>query len=129
MKSLTIAALAACAATLGTTAIAAPTPASANTCFRSSEIRNHTVGGPGTLYLKVGMHDVYRLSMSGSCLSGALPSDPIVTETMSGSNLICRPIDLTLSVSKGGFATPCIVRTMTRLTKAEIAALPPKVRP
>lgn len=101
----------------------------AETCFRSNDIRNHTVGDANTLYLKVRNTDVYRLSMAGSCLSGALPSDPIVITSPPTSNIVCRPIDLTISVSKGGFSTACIVQSMVRLTPAEVEALPPRVRP
>ena len=68
--------------------------------------------------------------MGGSCLAGATSSDPIITEVVGGSDVVCRPIDLNLRVKTGpGFATPCIVRGITRLTPEQVAALPANVRP
>lgn len=109
---------------------AQPAP-STNPCFRMSEIRNHTKGDNQTLYLAIrNSRDVFRLDMAGNCLAGASTNDPLVLEPVSGNDLICRPLDLSLKVHVGpGALSPCIIRQMTRLTPDEIAALPPKVRP
>ena len=68
--------------------------------------------------------------MSGSCLAGVNSSDPLVLETVGGTDLVCRPLDLDLKVKLGpGGLTPCIIKDITRLTPDQVAALPPKVRP
>jgi len=98
-------------------------------CFRSSDIRNHTVGDDHTLYIDVAGRDVYRIGMSGACLAAAMPSDPIVMRQPPGTSIICRPIDMDISISKGGISSPCIVNSIVRLTPSEVAALPPRLRP
>ena len=43
----------------------------------------------------------------------------------------CSPLDWDLRVSEGigSPSEPCIVKTMTELSPAEVAALPPKAKP
>jgi len=98
-------------------------------CFRSQDIRNHTIGDRSTLLLNVRGKESYRVTMKGSCLAGATSSDPIVTRSPPGSTIICKPIDMDVSISKGGFATPCIVDSIVRMSPDEIAALPKKLKP
>ena len=99
-------------------------------CFRMSQIRNHTKADDQTLYFSVGSRDVYRLDMSGACLAGTSSSDPLILETVGGTDLICRPIDLSLKVKLGNVGvSPCIIKEITKLTPDQIAALPPKVKP
>ncbi|HEY0650736.1 hypothetical protein [Phenylobacterium sp.] len=101
----------------------------AGQCFRSQEIRNHTIGDPSTLLINVRGKESYRVTMRGACLAGATASDPIITRSPPGSTIICKPIDMDVSISKGGFATPCIVDSIVRLSPDEIAALPRKLKP
>jgi hypothetical protein len=111
---------------------AAPAPAGSG-CFRTRDITNHTVADDHTLYIGVNSREVYRLGMSGACLAGATSSDPLVMREPPGQAYACRPIDLDISITLGGLPhgipTPCIVKSMTRLTPAEVAALPPRLRP
>ena len=131
--SLSAAALSACAPMMnqpsGAMASNGMAPG-ARQCFRSHDIRNHTVADPRTMYLDIGGRETWRVAMSGACLAGAITSDPIVTREPPGSSMVCSPIDLDLAISRsGGIATPCIIESLTRLTPAEVAALPPKMRP
>jgi hypothetical protein len=98
-------------------------------CFRTADIRGHTVGDDRTLYLNVNGRAVYRVQMSGACLAGATSSDPLVMRQPPGSAIVCRPIDLDVSISKGGFPSPCIVNSITPMSVAEVDALPPRLRP
>jgi len=98
-------------------------------CFRSSDIRNHSVGDERTMYLDVSGRGVYRVDMSAACLAGASSSDPIVMRQPPGSNIICRPIDLDITVSRGSFESRCIVVGVSPLTPDQVAALPPRARP
>ncbi|CAN7400988.1 DUF6491 family protein [Phenylobacterium sp. LjRoot225] len=115
--------------------IAAADPPLADGCFRTREINGHQVADDHTLYIRVANRDVYRLEMAGSCLAGASSSDPLVMREPPGVPYACRPIDLDISIARGGLGmggvtpTPCIVQSMTRLTPAEVAALPPRLRP
>ncbi len=98
-------------------------------CFRSRDIRNHTVADNRTMYIDVPPRGVYRVTMRGSCLAGAVTSDPLVMVSPPGRENICRPIDMDVAISKGGFPSPCIVDAITPLTREEVAALPKKHRP
>jgi len=137
-----IIALAAGAAALSGAAFAAkpplplgPAPASGaglppGQCFRSTEIRSHKFADDRTMLLNVRGKDVYRVTMRGACLAGSIDSDPLITRIPPGSNLVCKPIDLDLSVSKGGgFSTPCIVDSIVKVSPEEVAALPRKLKP
>lgn len=106
-----------------------PAVAVAPACFYTRDIRNHTVADEHTLYLNVSNRAVYRVDLSGACLAGATSSDPIVMREPPGSTTVCRPIDLDVGVNIGGATNHCIVSNITPLSPAEIAALPPKLRP
>jgi hypothetical protein len=111
-------------------AFAAEKPAAAGKCFLMKDVGNHTVGGDHTLYFAVAGRSVYRVEMSNNCLGGASSTDPITIKERSGSN-ICGPLDLDISatVNGGGLASRCVIDTITRLTAAQAAALPAKLKP
>ena len=99
-------------------------------CFRMNDIRAHRIADSRTLYIDVGGRETWRLEMSGACLAGASRQETLITESVGGSGMICRPIDLNLKVRLGGgMISPCIISAMTPLTPAEVAALPPDLRP
>jgi hypothetical protein len=104
----------------------------AKSCFRTSEIRAHKFGDDESLYLRVGTHDVYKAKTTGSCKAGHFRDDPLILDPAPPNGLVCDALDLTLKVGhqgQHGFATPCIVSGITKLTPEQVAALPPKVRP
>jgi hypothetical protein len=128
-----VAALSGGAGPAGRAAISAPgvdaaATATADTCFNRRDVRNHTVGGPKTLYLDVAGRDVYRIEMSNSCLAGAMSSDPLIFNNQTGSQSVCKPIDLDITVAAAG-PSKCIVSSIAKLSPAEVAALPKKMRP
>lgn len=141
MRLLVIALAVGAAAAAGGAAIAAkpspfktPAPASgtglpSGQCFRSTDIRNHTFADKNTLLIDVRDRDTYRVTMVGSCLAGAIPSDPIITRSPPGSIIICKPIDMDVAVGKQGFTTPCIVDSIVKMSPEEVAALPKKLKP
>jgi hypothetical protein len=98
-------------------------------CFRSLDVRNHTVVDKRTLLIDVQRKGTYRLTASNSCLSGASNFDPIITRQPPGRDIICRPIDTDIAIGRDGFQTPCIIESIVKLTPAEVAALPPKLKP
>lgn len=121
---------AALAAAAPAPAFAAGKSAAAGKCFYMQDIRNHTVGDDHTLYLNVGGRTVYRVEMSNNCLGGSNASDAIVLKQRGSSN-ICQAIDLDIgaTVNGGGLPSRCIVDELVRLTPAEAAALPAKLKP
>jgi hypothetical protein len=139
MRLVIIALAASAAATPGAAFAAKPSPLSpppasgtglpSGQCIRSSEIRNHTVGDRSTLLIDVQGKGAYRVTMKGACLAGATSSDPIITRSPPGSTIICKPIDMDVAISKGGFATPCIVDSIVKMGPEEVAALPKRLKP
>src|SRR5687768_13833074 len=90
--------VAACAMTPAPTANLGPPPADgaglpSGQCFRSSDIRNHTIADRNTLLLDVNNRDTYRVTVASGCLAGATSTDPIITRQPPGSSIICKPID------------------------------------
>lgn len=143
---LAIVALAASAAALSTAAmttgalaakppaLTTPPPPSgaglpAGQCFRSSDIRNHTIADRNTLLIDVRGKETYRITMNGGCLAGAISSDPIITRQPPGSSIICKPIDMDIAISRGGFPSHCIVDSIVKMSPQEVAALPRKLKP
>lgn len=117
-----------------------PAPASGSglpsgQCFRSMDIKNHTIADRQTLLIDVNNRDTYRITMRGSCLAGAIPSDPLITRSPPGSPIICKPIDMDLAIGRGmgggggGFTAPCLVDSIVKLTPEQVAALPKKLKP
>jgi hypothetical protein len=117
----------------GLTLAAAASPGHAadnSACFRMSQMQGHTVGDASTLYVGLsGRRDVYKITMSGACLAAKTSSDPLITRQSGASDLICKPIDLDLAVGGSGGISHCIVSGVQKLSPAEFAALPKKLRP
>ena len=98
-------------------------------CIRAHDIRNHTIADHQTLLLDVDGKATYRVTVGGACLGGATSSDPIITREPPGSSIICKPIDMDLAISKNGFESQCIVRSIVKMSAQEVAALPKKLKP
>jgi len=81
------------------------------------------------LYLGIDHSDVYRLDLNGSN-DQLLMADAHLINIVRGGDMVCTPIDLDLFVSDGhGFKTPLFVKTITKLTPEEVAALPKTLHP
>jgi hypothetical protein len=96
-------------------------------CILSRDIQNHVVADRHTLLLAV-KGDVYRVTVGNNCLATAINNDPIVLEHP-GTTFICKPVDLDITVSRGGAPSRCITDSLARLTPEEVAALPKQFRP
>ncbi|CAN5694081.1 DUF6491 family protein [soil metagenome] len=121
--------LAAAGLSAGASQALAQDPAPGRQCFRVSQMDGHTVGDSSTLYVGVRNKEVFRIDMHGACLAGANMGDPLVIETVGGSDLVCKPIDLDLKVAGTIGLSPCMVKSITKLTPPQIASLPPKLKP
>jgi hypothetical protein len=112
---------------------AAPPPPGASdharSCFFITQWRGWKAPSPDVLYLGVNLHDVYRVQLSAGSLELQWPGVHLVSKTR-GSDTVCNALDLDLTVSDGhGFREPLIATSIIKLTPAEVAAIPPKVRP
>lgn len=97
-------------------------------CFFNRQVRNYTTADDDkTMYVRAGK-DSYRLETFGRCvdlsnaLNVGLDSHP--------SSSICSAQDVTIVVPSSSMGPQrCAVRTLTKLTPAEVAALPKGDRP
>jgi len=95
-------------------------------CFFNRSVSNYTAKSDEVLYVRAG-RDVYRMDMFGRCLdmdnglSLALDSSP------TGS--ICNAQDVRVIVPSSMGTQRCPVKAITKLTPAEVAALPKGDKP
>lgn len=81
-----------------------------------------------TIFIRVSGHQIFRLDLAAACPDLSVPSSHLIVHYTSSS--ICRAIDWDLKVSQGGgIASPCIVKSMTLLSPAQVAALPKTALP
>ena len=136
MSSSSIPSVAAAAQLAVAVAVGVPSASAAadrtpkDACFASNSWKGWTVPGDGdVLYLRVGLHDIYRVELTRGTRVHKGPDNFLVSQVR-GSNWICSPLDLDLTLSDhNGFRQPLIARTLRKLSPAEVAAIPPKDLP
>ncbi|HEY0106854.1 MAG TPA: hypothetical protein VGB91_12280 [Rhizomicrobium sp.] len=106
--------------------------AAGNGCFYSSEFQGWKAPDAKTIYVRVGLQRYFRLDLGNSCPALLWPDTHLIT-TVTGSNLICHPVDWDIKLGQsgggGGIVGACIVSKMTELTPQDVAAIPPKFKP
>ena len=108
---------------------AAGGPAKTNTCFFSRNWDGWRAPDENTLYLRVGVRDIYRVDLSSGSRLLTWPSSHLISRLW-GTSSICSPLDLDLSVSDGGgFREFLIAKAITKLSREEVAAIPRKDLP
>jgi hypothetical protein len=117
-------------AILAVLALTAPAAAAQRSCFVTQNFQGWKAPDDRTIYIRVGVNSFYRLDLANRC-SALHAIDPFLVTRWRGSNFVCDAIDWDLKVSRGtGMpGEACIVKTMTRLTAEEAAAIPRKFRP
>ena len=126
---LTTVLLAAAAPALADPAAKDPAPRAARSCFYLSDWDGWSAPNKDTLYLKVRNRDVYRVDLAHGTNQLTSPGVHLVS-VVRGVDSVCAPLDLDLRVSDGfGMAMPIRAKTITKLTRQEIAAIPKKDRP
>lgn len=112
-------------------AFAQPVAAAHDQCFRIEEFQSWRAPDPRTIYIRVLSDKYYRLDLAGTCPALKTPDAHLITHTR-GPDSVCSAIDWDLKVSEGPsfqFSEPCIVKTMTPLTPADVAAIPKGFKP
>jgi len=117
-------------AAAGATAATAASERKSEACFASNTWDGWSAPGDANiLYLRIGLHDIYKVELTPGTRvrKGA---DNFLVNQVRGSNWICSPLDLDLSLSDHhGFRQPLIARSLRKLTPAEAAAIPRKDLP
>jgi hypothetical protein len=125
--------LIAAAAALSLTGVAhaaapAPAPNATRNCFLSRDWQGWRGADPNTIYVRVNVHDFYRLDLSGGSNMVTDPTNHLINHTRV-SSWICSPLDLDLKISDGHITEPLIVKAITKLTPEQVAAIPKKALP
>jgi hypothetical protein len=118
------------AVSAATAGAASPAPGDhQRNCFFISQWRGWKAPEPDVLYLGVNLHDVYKVQLSDKSPELQWPDAHLITRVR-GSDSVCGPLDLDLSISDGhGMKQGLIVTSIVKLTPEEIAAIPPKFKP
>ena len=111
-----------------TAALAQPAPKAANQCFFTRDVNNFNAPDDHTVYIRVGVSDVYRLDLMVNCLSLTFRQS-LGLESTPGNSWICSPLDATVIYHETGMRQRCPVKAIHKLTKDEVAALPKRDRP
>lgn len=99
-------------------------------CFFSRNFEQWRAPDPGTIIIRVGISQFYRLDLSTPCPTLQFPEAYLVS-VFRGSDSICGPLDWDIRVAQypAGITEQCIVKSMTRLTPEQVATIPPRFRP
>lgn len=132
MKLLILAGVAGAAMTFGAAFGAAAQPharttapaAAPHSCFLMRNLRNHIIADPTTVYLNVDGVDIYRVKTDKACMAGAISTEPMAIQSF-GSGQICTRQDLEIVVR----GNHCVIDSVSKMTPAEVAAIPPRLRP
>ncbi len=127
-NSIPIALIAGLLAVTGASAATGPRPG--DNCFLGNSWEGWSAPGNGdALYLRVNMHDIYRVDLVPGTHVRKDPGRFLVNRVR-GPDWICSPLDLDLTLSDHhGFQQPLIARSLRKLTPEEVAAIPRKDLP
>jgi hypothetical protein len=108
--------------------LAQPAQKSANQCFLSRDVNGFQAPNEHTVYIRVGVKDLYRLDLMSDC-SGLTFRQALGFESTPGTPWICSPLDATIVYRDTGIPQRCPVTAIHKLTPEEAAALPKRDRP
>lgn len=101
---------------------------SSRQCFWSRNISGWNSLNDETLLLRVGVRDYYQLDLLPGCSGLDFAGETIGIKTRGGSDFICTGLDVQVIVPDG-LPNRCDVKSVSKLTTAQVAALPPKSKP
>jgi hypothetical protein len=96
----------------------------ANQCFYSHQINGFRAPNDKTVYLRVGVNDIYRLDLMSTCEGLRFRESIGINSIPPGDSLICSAIQADVVYRDGGFNERCPVTTLHKLSPAEVAATP-----
>ena len=105
--------------------------AHAGDCIDSRKLEDWKSPSPNVIYYRVNAHDVYRFDLSTGSNQLKYSDVRLFDDHLSPSFWICSPQDIHLRVtdSHHTFTEPLIVSAITKLTREEVADIPPQYRP
>jgi hypothetical protein len=99
-----------------------------NQCLLSTNVENFSAPDDHTVYLRVGVKQIWKLGLMNDCLE--LPYHLNVSlQATPGDPWICQPVQATIIDHGGAVPRRCPVTSMRLLTPSEVVALPKNLRP
>jgi hypothetical protein len=102
-------------------------PKASRACFLARNVNSWSAADDKTVYIRVGVKDVYRLDLMGTCPD--IDWNWSIALESHGSSWICSPLDATIIAKSPIGPQRCPVHEVTKLSPQEVAALPKKHRP
>lgn len=96
-------------------------------CFWTREVNNFASNDDRVVNVRVGVKDVYQLEMFGRCHD--VDWNERIAIVSRGSSYICAGLDAEIIAPSPIGPQRCPVRTIRKLTPAEVATLPKRARP
>jgi len=104
-------------------------PKSDEACFWARNVNGFNAPDEKTVYIRVGVSEIYRLDLMYDCTGLTFRQDIGLEREPSGDAFICNPMQATVVYRDGGIPQRCPVTAIHKLTKDEASALPKKFRP
>ena len=105
-------------------------PAHTDTCFWARNVTGFAAPDDHTVYVRVGLHDVYRLDLMISCPDVDWNQRVALQSSRGAGGSICNALDAEIVSHAVGLGRQrCPVKAMHKLTPDEVAALPKKAKP
>lgn len=102
-------------------------PAPKRQCFHASSVNGFRAADEHTLYINVGVRDVYQFEMFARCPD--MNWNERLALVSRGSSWICSGLDAEVISRTPIGRQRCPVRSIRKLTSQEVAALPKRLRP
>lgn len=106
---------------------AAKAPAAKRQCFLASNVTNFAAADQKTLYIRVGVRDVYEFNMFGTCPD--IDWNQRLALVSRTSSWICDGMDAEVVTHSPIGRQRCPVRSIRKLTPEEVKALPKRAQP
>jgi hypothetical protein len=97
-------------------------------CFYTRNINGFQAPNDRTVYIRVGVNDIYRLDLMNDC-PGLTFRQGFGLQSAGGDPWICKAIQATVVYRDTGIHNRCPVSAIHKLTPAEVAALPKRDLP
>jgi hypothetical protein len=96
-------------------------------CFWAHQVNNFAAEGDEVVNVRVGLRDVYRLELFGTCPE--VDWTQKIALVSRGGSSICSGLDAEIITPSAIGPQRCAVRTVSKLTDDQIKALPSKAKP
>ena len=116
-------------ATQGQSQPAPAPPKAEHACFWARNVNGFNAPDEKTVYIRVGVSEIYRLDLMYDCTGLTFRQDIGLEREPSGDAFICNPMQATVVYHDGGIPQRCPVTAIHKLTKDEIARVPKKFLP